>query len=96
MVGAAASVTADGGRITDARIALIGVADTALRRRGAEQVLVGSELGSTSFEDVAAVAAQGLTPASDIHGTSAYRTHLARVLVRRALEKAAAAAGGTQ
>jgi carbon-monoxide dehydrogenase medium subunit len=94
MVGAAAVVKAEGGRITDARIALIGVADTPLRRRQAEQALVGAEIGSAPFADAAAGAGEGLTPATDLHGTSAYRTHLARVLTRRALEKAAAGVGG--
>jgi aerobic carbon-monoxide dehydrogenase medium subunit len=89
MVGAAAAVNAENGRITDARIALIGVADTPLRRSEAEQALVGAEIGSAPFEAAAAAAGEGLTPASDLHGTSAYRTHLARVLTRRALEKAA-------
>jgi carbon-monoxide dehydrogenase medium subunit len=88
MVGAAATVNAQGGRIADARIALIGVADTPLRRPEAEQAVVGAEIGSEPFEDAAAVASEGLTPASDLHGTSKYRTHLARVLTRRALEQA--------
>jgi carbon-monoxide dehydrogenase medium subunit len=95
MVGAAAVVKAEGGRITDARIALIGVADTPLRRRQAEEALVGAEIGSAPFADAAAVAGEGLTPATDLHGTSAYRTHLARVLTRRALEKATAGVGGS-
>ncbi len=88
MVGAAASVNSEDGRIIDARVALIGVADTPLRRPQAEQVLAGAEIGSAPFEEAAVAAGEGLTPASDLHGTSAYRTHLARVLTRRALEKA--------
>jgi len=82
-------VSAEDGRITDARIALIGVADTPLRRPEAEELLVGAEIRSERFEEAAEAAGEGLTPATDIHGTSAYRTHLARVLTRRALEKAA-------
>jgi aerobic carbon-monoxide dehydrogenase medium subunit len=89
MVGAAATMRSEDGRIADARIALIGVADTPLRRPQAEQALVGAEIGSEPFEDAAAAAGEGLTPASDLHGTSQYRTHLARVLTRRALERAA-------
>jgi len=89
MVGAAAVVNAAEGRITGARVTLIGVADTPLRRPEAEQALLGTEIDSAPFEEAAAVAGEGLTPASDIHGTSAYRTHLARVLTRRALEHAA-------
>ena len=34
-------------------------------------------------------AAEGTSAGSDIHATKAYREHLARVLVRRALEEAA-------
>lgn len=94
MVGAAAVVHAEDGRITDARIVLIGVSDTPLRRPRAEQALLGGDIGAAPFEDAAAAAGEDLSPASDIHGTSAYRTHLARVLTRRALEKAVSAARG--
>jgi carbon-monoxide dehydrogenase medium subunit len=94
MVGAAAVVNVEGGRIADARIALIGVADTPLRRPEAEQALIGAEIGSAPLADAAAAAGEGLTPASDLHGTSAYRTHLARVLTRRALEKAVSGVRG--
>jgi carbon-monoxide dehydrogenase medium subunit len=94
MVGAAAVVTARDGRITDARITVLGVAEVPLRRREAEQALVGAEVGSAPFDDAAATAAEGLTPATDMHGSGAYRTHLARVLTRRALERAAPMAAG--
>ena len=89
MVGTAVVVNTGDGRITGARIALIGVADTPLRRPEAERALLGAEIGSAPFDEAAAAAVEGLAPASDIHGTSAYRTHLARVLTRRALEQAA-------
>jgi carbon-monoxide dehydrogenase medium subunit len=94
MVGAATAVRVSDGRIADCRIALIGVADTPLRRNAAEAALAGAEVGSAPWEAVAASVADDLSPSSDLHGTSAYRRHLARVLVRRALEKAASAAGG--
>jgi aerobic carbon-monoxide dehydrogenase medium subunit len=51
---------------------------------------VESALGSgASIPDAAALAAEGTSAGSDIHGSKAYREHLARVLVRRALEEAA-------
>lgn len=94
MVGAAASVTADeDGRVTDARLVLIGVSDTPLRRPEAEQTLVGASLGSAPLDEAAAAAGDGLAPPSDLHGTSAYRRHLAGVLSRRALAQAVSAAG---
>jgi carbon-monoxide dehydrogenase medium subunit len=42
----------------------------------------------------AATAAADLAPPSDLHGTSAYRRHVAAVMVRRALEQAISRANG--
>jgi len=41
-----------------------------------------------SLSDAAAVAAEGTNAPADVNGSAAYREHLARVLVRRALEEA--------
>jgi carbon-monoxide dehydrogenase medium subunit len=50
---------------------------------------VEEALGSgASIGDAAAVADQGTDPPSDLNATPEYRRHLARVLVRRALEQA--------
>jgi carbon-monoxide dehydrogenase medium subunit len=38
--------------------------------------------------DAAALAAEGTSPGSDLHATASFREHLARVLVRRAVEEA--------
>jgi|HubBroStandDraft_1064217.scaffolds.fasta_scaffold120399_2 carbon-monoxide dehydrogenase medium subunit len=89
MVGAAAAVRTENARIVDARIVVIGVSDTPLRRREAEATLAGAEPTTAAFEEAGVLAADSLSPPSDLHGTSAYRTHLVRVLVRRALERAA-------
>ncbi len=89
MVGAAAAVRTEDAHIVDARIVVIGVSDTPLRRRDAELALAGGEPTTAAFEAAAALAADSLDPPSDLHGTSAYRRHLVRVLVRRALEGAA-------
>jgi aerobic carbon-monoxide dehydrogenase medium subunit len=40
--------------------------------------------------DAAAYAAEGTSPSADINGDRRYREHLARVLVRRALEESQA------
>ncbi|WP_208027358.1 FAD binding domain-containing protein [Rhabdothermincola sediminis] len=44
--------------------------------------------GGASPEDAATLAAVGTEPPTDDNGTAAYREHLARVLVRRALQEA--------
>ncbi len=93
MVGAAAVLSLDGGRVSEARLALTGVAGAPVRPRDAEQIVVGAEPGAEVFEEAADIATQGLTPPSDVHATSAYRRRLARVLVRRALDAAARRAG---
>ncbi|TWP34548.1 FAD binding domain-containing protein [Leekyejoonella antrihumi] len=77
------------GRIEDARIVLIGVSDVPLRRSKAEQLLRGQVPTAAVFDAAADAAAADLAPAPDLHGSSAYRVHLARVVVRRALDKAA-------
>jgi CO/xanthine dehydrogenase FAD-binding subunit len=59
----------------------------------AERLLVGARPGHESFR-AAAIEAQALEAMSDAYVTGAYRKHLARVLTYRALERAAARAGG--
>ena len=44
--------------------------------------------GGGSAEDAAAVADQDTEPSADLNASADYRRHLARVLVRRALDEA--------
>jgi CO/xanthine dehydrogenase FAD-binding subunit len=94
IVGAGCSITLEAGVVSDARVVLIGVAQTALRRSEAEGQLIGSSADAASVAAAAAAAAADLEPASDLHGTSAYRRHVAGVMVRRALEQAISRANG--
>jgi carbon-monoxide dehydrogenase medium subunit len=50
---------------------------------GVEQALAGG----TSAADAVAHAADDTEPPSDVGGSGAYRTHLAQVLTRQALER---------
>ena len=81
-------ITAPDGTIAKARIALAGVADRAVRAREAEALLVGAPGEAGRFAEAARIAAEALTPPADVHGSSAYRRHLAGVLVERALADA--------
>jgi len=95
LVGVAAMLSLDpDGLIADSRIALMGVADVPLRARAAEAALVGSEPTVESFAAAARTATADLRPGTDVHGSAAYRTHLAAVTVRRALTTAGARARG--
>ena len=92
LAGAAVRLRLDHGRIVEARIAMNGVGATAVRGDAGEQALVGQAPSEALFADAAEQATAGLQPASDVHGSGAYRRRVAAVVVRRALERAAAAA----
>jgi len=88
IVAVAAVLERTGDAIARARIALGAVADRALRSEAAEAALVGQPGRAETFESAARLAADPLAPPTDVHGSSAYRKHLAQVLVRRALAQA--------
>ena len=66
-------------------VGLVNMGPAPLRAAATEQALAE---GAAPAE-AAALAADGTSPAADNNGSAAYRQHLARVLVRRALEEAA-------
>jgi carbon-monoxide dehydrogenase medium subunit len=70
-------------------VALVNMASTTLRAAAVEEALAA---GATD-EEAAARAAEGAEPTSDISASAEFRSHLARVLVRRALVEAGARAG---
>jgi carbon-monoxide dehydrogenase medium subunit len=63
-------------------VALVNMGTTPLRARGVEAALVAG----ASVADAAALAAEGTEPSGDLNASPEYRAHLARVLVRRAIE----------
>ena len=64
-------------------VGLTSMGGTSLRAAAVEQALAG---GASNVE-AAAHAAEGADPPSDVSGSSAYRAHLAQVLVARALDR---------
>jgi len=80
------------GAIGQARIVFTGVAEKPFRSMAAEGVLTGAAAGAAVFDEAAEAVEAELDPPSDLHGTAAYRRHVAGVLVRRTLENAAEAA----
>ncbi|MCZ7526137.1 MAG: xanthine dehydrogenase family protein subunit M [Acidimicrobiia bacterium] len=71
------------------RVALVNMGTTPLRARGVEEALAGG----ASPAEAAERAAEGTEPSTDVNASAEYREHLARVLVRRALEAAGAGSG---
>jgi CO/xanthine dehydrogenase FAD-binding subunit len=94
IVGAAAAVTVEGGKVTAARIAITALAPTIHRITSAEDALVGTDGGREAAAAAAAAAAAGAAPISDVRGSADYRRAMAAVIARRAIEAAVARAGG--
>jgi CO/xanthine dehydrogenase FAD-binding subunit len=74
----------------DARIAVMGVADTPLRLKEAEQELVAMALDDRTADRFSEVVASKVSPNSDLHASAEYRRHLLAQLSRRALQTALA------
>ena len=80
------------GLCTGARIAITGACSKATRATAVEAALLGKRLDDPTVAAASAHAAEGLSLIGDIHADEAYRAGLTRVLVRRAVLKAAARA----
>ncbi len=91
IVAVAATVKAENGTISEAKIGLTNMGSTPLRARAVEQALVGAAATEEAVGAACAAAAEGTNPPSDLNGDADYRRHLATVLTRRAV---LAAAGG--
>ena len=88
LAGVAAVLTAGGG----AAIAVTGISGRPYRARAAEAALAGAPRTPESFAAAAALVAQDVSLLGDHHASGEYRAHLAQVLTKRALAKAAARA----
>jgi carbon-monoxide dehydrogenase medium subunit len=94
LAGVAIVLAVAGDRIAEpTRVVVIGDGARARRARATERRLVGERAEAKTFAMAAAVADDGLEPATDIHGSAAYRAHLVRTLTARALDAALARAG---
>lgn len=92
IVGVAAAVRRDNGTIAEARVGLTNMGAIPVRAHAVEQALVGAVAEQGAVSAAAAHAAEGTTPPSDLSGQADYRTHLAQVLTRRAVLRAAGVA----
>jgi carbon-monoxide dehydrogenase medium subunit len=79
--------------LADARVAVMGVADTPLRLREAEQELIAMELDDRTPERFSEIVVSKVSPNDDLHASGEYRKHLLAQLSRRALQTALAAKG---
>ncbi|MXP22950.1 xanthine dehydrogenase family protein subunit M [Gordonia sp. HNM0687] len=89
MVAVAATVAVDGGTIGKAAVALTNMGAVPVRARAVEEALVGQSADIDVIRAAAEHAAEGTDPMSDANADAEYRTHLAKVLTRRAVVTAA-------
>lgn len=84
-------VVDDAGTCTEVRVALGGgVAEFALRSPSAEKILLGSKLDAATLRAAGEAVVGDISPMSDHRASAAYRSAVARVMIRRALERAVA------
>lgn len=95
MVAVAALVTAEGGVCKSAAVGLTNMASRPLRATAVEQALQGQLLDADHIAQAAGAAADGTEPPEDRTASADYKRHLARVLTRRALTRAAERAGAS-
>ena len=88
------SLTLEGGKVTDARIAFGGMAGTPKRAAAAEAALRGKVWSAEAAEQAVLALTQDFAPMSDQRGSSAYRLTAAGNLLRR-LWHESAGSGGT-
>lgn len=89
-VGVAVAVQLQDGRVSDARIALNAVGPTVVRGREAEDILRGQAPTPELLRAAAATVPPITDPVSDHRGSANYKSRMAEVFTRRALEQALA------
>jgi carbon-monoxide dehydrogenase medium subunit len=88
VVGIAARIRIAEGKISMARIGVTGLGATAYRATNVEALLEGSQGSEADITTAAAVVDEGIEANTDLHASSDYRKHVARVFAARAVNAA--------
>ena len=92
VAAASAAVRVEGGTIADAGVALSAVGPTTIQVARAEELLSGKAPSEELFAQAGEIASEDCMPVPDGRGPVDYKRHLAGVLTKRALRRAAARA----
>ena len=92
IAAASAALWVDNGTITDAGVALSAVGPTTIQVARAKELLRGKPPSVELFEEAGRIASEDCAPLPDGRGPVDYKRHLAGVLTKRALRRAAARA----
>lgn len=85
IVGIAVVITHDGGKISDARVAINGLSEAGFLDKGAGAALIGQPANADTAAAAAKIAGTDCTPLGDHYASEEYRLHLARVYTKRAI-----------
>lgn len=89
VVGVAVNLTKDNnGSCVSAAVGITGVASKVYRASAVEKALTGSALDDQAIAAAASHATEGVSVNGDLYASDAYRSHLAQVYTRRAIEAA--------
>jgi carbon-monoxide dehydrogenase medium subunit len=91
VVGVAAVLTMDDGKVVKASIGITGAGTKAVRAKGVEAGLTGKALDAATIQAAAEKAPDGVDVQADLQGSEEYKRHLLKVFARRAIEAASAA-----
>ena len=92
IAAASAALWIEGGTIADAGVALSAVGPTTIQLSRAEELLRGKPPSDELFAQAGEIASEDCAPLPDGRGPVDYKRHLAGVLTKRALRRAAARA----
>lgn len=87
-VTCAVHVAVRDGKCDDIKIALGSVADRIVRARKAEERMSGRQIDDGVIEEAAEEVIHDIAPITDVRSEADYRTHVSRILVRRAIHRA--------
>jgi len=90
VVGVAAVLTMDGGKVSKASIGITGAGSKAVRAKGVEAAITGKAADAASIQAAAEKGADGVDVQPDLQGSEEYKKHLLKVFSKRAIEAAAA------
>ena len=90
VVGVAAVLTMDGGKVSKASIGITGAGSKAVRAKGVEAAITGKAADAASIHAAAEKGADGVDVQPDLQGSEEYKKHLLKVFSKRAIEAAAA------
>jgi carbon-monoxide dehydrogenase medium subunit len=89
IVAVSAALWMEGGTIADAGVALSAAGPTTIHANRSEELLRGMQPSEDLFDQAGALAAEDCSPIADGRGPVEYKRHLAGVLTKRALGRAA-------